>query len=438
MGTSLTGLTPAATYQGLIKFGDNSAISASLRYLSDGLGNDLPLSISSTNVGIGTLTGTQKLGVKGSGSTSATTSLLVQNSNSTNLLKVTDDNVTSIIGRASVGVSSIANIWSGYTEALQVGQMFLGGYSPTPQSFIGSNQYFDGTTSKYFRTGGAGNIGFQNDGSIQFDMTASGTAGNTILTANQKNVYFGVTGNNGIGTITPAYQMTQSKYGIPTYFICNTQLQDAGTTGQVVGNFQFGFYPNSTTTSHGAIKCITDTSWANGRLAFFTQSGDGTISMATEKMTLLANGNLSLGTTSNSGRLHIVGSGGTGATRTLTAQNSGNLESFYVKDDGVVGITANSPYFITGCYAQYHDGSGDILYRGGSSQRIAINSSSAYTCAQLSIDSTTRGFLLPRMTDAQVRAIGSPVAGVMAYNTDLDCPVFYSAAGWRKISHSAM
>ena len=54
------------------------------------------------------------------------------------------------------------------------------------------------------------------------------------------------------------------------------------------------------------------------------------------------------------------------------------------------------------------------------------------------IKSTTRGFLPPRMTQAQILAIASPAVGLMAYNTDLDCPVFYSSAGWRKISHSAM
>jgi hypothetical protein len=54
MGTSLNGLTPAATYTGLIKFGDNSIIGATAKYLSDGAGNDLPISVSTTNVGIST------------------------------------------------------------------------------------------------------------------------------------------------------------------------------------------------------------------------------------------------------------------------------------------------------------------------------------------------------------------------------------------------
>ena len=45
-----------------------------------------------SNVGIGESTPTSRLHVKGSGATSATTSLLVQNSAGTNIFKVVDDN----------------------------------------------------------------------------------------------------------------------------------------------------------------------------------------------------------------------------------------------------------------------------------------------------------------------------------------------------------
>ena len=59
MGISLFGLTPAATYPALIKFGDNSAISGTLRALSDGLGTDLPIQVSTTGVNF---TGTASIG----------------------------------------------------------------------------------------------------------------------------------------------------------------------------------------------------------------------------------------------------------------------------------------------------------------------------------------------------------------------------------------
>jgi len=50
MGTSLTGLTPATTYDALIKVGDNGPIDGTLKTISDGLGNDLPIQVSSTKV----------------------------------------------------------------------------------------------------------------------------------------------------------------------------------------------------------------------------------------------------------------------------------------------------------------------------------------------------------------------------------------------------
>jgi len=46
MGTSLTGLTHATTYDALIKVGDNGPLSGTLKRLSDGLGNDSAISLS--------------------------------------------------------------------------------------------------------------------------------------------------------------------------------------------------------------------------------------------------------------------------------------------------------------------------------------------------------------------------------------------------------
>jgi hypothetical protein len=58
--------------------------------------------------------------------------------------------------------------------------------------------------------------------------------------------------------------------------------------------------------------------------------------------------------------------------------------------------------------------------------------------AALQVDSTTRGFLLPRMTTAQRTAIASPANALMVYDTDLGQPCFYDtvSARWNKISHS--
>jgi hypothetical protein len=50
MGTTLTGTTPQDTYDSLIKVTDNGPISGTAKYLSDGLGNDSVLALSTSRV----------------------------------------------------------------------------------------------------------------------------------------------------------------------------------------------------------------------------------------------------------------------------------------------------------------------------------------------------------------------------------------------------
>jgi hypothetical protein len=66
MGTTLTGTTPATTYDSLIKVTDNGPLSGTAKYLSDGLGNDSALALSTGNIGIGTTSPSVALEVNGS------------------------------------------------------------------------------------------------------------------------------------------------------------------------------------------------------------------------------------------------------------------------------------------------------------------------------------------------------------------------------------
>lgn len=54
MGTTLTGTTPATTYDSLIKVTDNGPIGTSLKTLTDGLGNDSALALSSRGLKVNT------------------------------------------------------------------------------------------------------------------------------------------------------------------------------------------------------------------------------------------------------------------------------------------------------------------------------------------------------------------------------------------------
>jgi hypothetical protein len=65
MGTALTGLEIKDTYESLIKVGDNGPLDGTLQRLSDGLGNDLPLLVSTgslTNYGAGAVTSNTAFG----------------------------------------------------------------------------------------------------------------------------------------------------------------------------------------------------------------------------------------------------------------------------------------------------------------------------------------------------------------------------------------
>ena len=74
MGTTLTGTTPQDTYDSLIKVTDNGPLSGTAKYLSDGLGNDSVLALSTGFVGIGTTSavgGRMELAIGGSAAGSA-------------------------------------------------------------------------------------------------------------------------------------------------------------------------------------------------------------------------------------------------------------------------------------------------------------------------------------------------------------------------------
>ena len=77
MGTTLTGTTPQDTYDSLIKVTDNGPLSGTAKYLSDGLGNDSALALSTSAVGIGTNTPSEVLQV--SKTQTATTRLQITN-----------------------------------------------------------------------------------------------------------------------------------------------------------------------------------------------------------------------------------------------------------------------------------------------------------------------------------------------------------------------
>ena len=64
---------------------------------------------------------------------------------------------------------------------------------------------------------------------------------------------------------------------------------------------------------------------------------------------------------------------------------------------------------------------------------VTIGSSDPHNSAALSINSTCRGLLLPRLTTEQIQNIRKPEPGLMVYDTEKDTFVGYKKSGWTEL-----
>jgi hypothetical protein len=250
-----------------------------------------------------------KLGVKGNGSTSATTSLLVQNSGGSELLKVTDDGLVTGAAITSTGTLRAAN------NRLEV---FNSGNQVIMRNPVVGNFFYIGPSNVC-------------------GCDAPFVCPSIFLNSG------GIYGSNtGVVTNTQAYAMP-------------TQLNPIG----------------------GANSCLINL-YGGGRLQ---GSADGQY--------IRVEGNMQLDSSSN------------------------ELTGFYFNPT------------LSGAFSPQNVRAIQSTYGGG-----YFNTTTPQASAVLQADSTTQGFLPPRMTSAQKNAISSPANGLIVYDTDLVRPCFFNGATW--------
>ena len=151
-------------------------------------------------------------------------------------------------------------------------------------------------------------------------------------------------------------------------------------------------------------------------------------------MVLRSNGNAGIGTTTPTARLEVVGE--------LKITNSQNglihtngtttVGTFIDARAGWVGTNSNHPLWL---YTNYSDAPGLVVTTGNI---VGIGTTTPQSSAKLDVNSTTQGFLPPRMTYAERNAIASPAQGLIIYCTDCGLtggePQYYNGGYWANLA----
>lgn len=332
-----------------------------------------------------------------------------------------------------------ANIGTGVVSSTEFG--YLDGVTSAIQTQINSKQatLVSGTNIKTINS-----TSLLGSGDITISASPSGVAGaiqfsnGSAFASDASNLFWDDTNNRlGIGTNTPAYPLEvvgQDAIRIFSNLFGAYQSfrNSSGATHSI------GFYGNAFTTLIGGTATT-----------FF--SGDGTNSFG--------NGLASLGA-----RVGIKGSGSTSATTSFLVQNSSGTAALTIKDDGntsigAAGISARLNFINTnGSGAAYIAGSGNggvVEFNSSSGAGIRFSdgygntnmfvaglptpsvsmgkTTAAVASALLEMESTTKGFLPPRMTTTQKNAISSPAAGLVVYDSTTNKLCCYNGSTWNDL-----
>lgn len=299
--------------------------------------------------------------------------------------------------------------------------------------------------------------------------TGSGSAGqvtfwsaSTVLTGSNELFFDAINNRLGVGTITPSY-----KLDVNGTARIQTSLQISGAVDGSV------FFPN--TVSGQQMKIYSQYAsnalviWSNGYN--LNLSGGG--GMTSNFTTTITGSNGSPALTVQQGnvawtpvlKINAIGSTGsqfntngnvligttTDAGYKFQVNGTAYLNNTVYLGNARVGFSQTVPYF--DIVASFTGGAGFSIgfvdnnntnrwavwrYNGSVMSDYTSTPTPVNSSVQFQLDSITRGFLLARMTDAQILAISSPADGLMVYSTDQHHIAFYDsgAGGWKKLSNS--
>jgi hypothetical protein len=338
------------------------------------------------------VTPTARLHVKGSGSTTATSSLLIENSSATELFRVRDN------GNIQIGTTTDDGYKLDVNGTARVqGQATIAGTTNASAGF-GRNALINGTINATANT--------------------------------QTLVGLDIEPTFNTGAFTGVEALALRVTGFVSNFTSGgaTQIRIIGPSN---ANKSLFFFNSSTTFASTRI-------YNQGTNNNFVIATGDSLSNPTDRFTIFAStGNVGINTTTDAGyKLDVNGTARVSGQFDVisgTANFRVNNNSTYVQLG--IGSTAWIQYNATETYLQstniFFQNASSILYASG---RGIFGSSSLNNSAQFQVDSTTKGFLPPRMTQAQRNAIASPAIGLEIYQTDAtEGKYIYKSSGWTYI-----
>lgn len=312
------------------------------------------------------------------------------------------------------------------------------------------NLFWDNTNGRLGIGTSSPSFGLDVNGTARFALPANNAYGATISTDANGNTTFSKIG----GGASLYFTSTQSIFLNPTQRvgIGNFSSVQPRTLLSVVGGDDSAPALGS---ANGKFSILNGTGTSGGYGLVFGVQGTGTSHIQSQRVDgsatayalaiQPAGGNVLINTTTDAGfRLDVNGTARVSASAQIPLRIDGSAAATGVQINSQADNDLRPSYveFLRGGVSKFFVGfsygnSGFYIGDGTnpnfnmkSNGNILIGTFTDVACSKLTIESTTQGFLPPRMTTTQKNAIATPAAGLMVYDTTLNVISYYNGTMW--------
>ena len=351
-----------------------------------------------------------------------------------------------------VGATTNLNMGSFFVDALEY--KFLDpAYSVYGRLFLDSEEFrFMTTPTATLATINYGQLLLQGISAYNATITYTTLTGNRAYALPNASGTIALTSN--LSSYVP-YTGATGAVNLGFFDLTVNQLTVGKGSGNASGNVAIGWNPLNSNTITGTFNVATgylplfsnttgSSNVAIGALALFSNT-TGTSNTSTGVNSLYNNSTGVSNTGFGDGALfgNTIGVNNTAIGRRALYTNTTGNNNISIGIDADNASPADSNSIVIGA-ATTGLGSNTVVIGNSSITKtilkgqIGIGTTAPVPSAQVQIDSTTKGFLPPRMTTTQINAIVTPAEGLVVYNTTISHLCFYNGTSWQKISHSNM